>query len=212
MYGLPYKVVSEALSFAIIAHEGQFRKNGVTPYIVHPIGVADIVYENGGDQAQIIAALFHDIIEDCGTEECTAEQYLDLITAGWGHEVARMVTDLTNTSKAMAPHLNRAMRKQMDAERLMEIGYAAQLVKLADILYNVGDLDALENGFARKFLKEKQNQVDHIVRSWGMEMPKHQKLANRCYNMIDLQLARLDDRLKEGVKNFELPKPVKGFA
>lgn len=213
MYGLPYKVVGEALAFAITAHAGQFRKNGITPYIVHPIGVADIVYENGGNQEQILAALFHDILEDCGTEACTAADYDRMIIDRWGPVVANMVVDLTNTSKKAAPHLNRAERKQMDAERLMEIGLPAQLVKLADILYNVGDLDALTNGFARKFLKEKKNQVDHIVRSWGGNEPvNYNLLAQKCYATISRQLARLDDLLVEGVKNFELPKPAKGFA
>lgn len=57
--------IARALAFARSAHEGQWRKSG-EPYIVHPIGVARITAELGGDVPAVVAALLHDTVEDTG--------------------------------------------------------------------------------------------------------------------------------------------------
>lgn len=56
-----------AANFAAIAHRSQMRKDGSTPYINHPIGVAAILTEQGQitDTDVIAAALLHDTVEDC---------------------------------------------------------------------------------------------------------------------------------------------------
>ena len=42
------------------------RKASTTPYIAHLMGVASLVLEYGGDEDMAIAALLHDVVEDCG--------------------------------------------------------------------------------------------------------------------------------------------------
>ena len=49
-------------------HRDQARKSTTLPYILHPMGVASLVLEAGGDEEQAIAALLHDVPEDCGGE------------------------------------------------------------------------------------------------------------------------------------------------
>ncbi|MFB6226119.1 MAG: HD domain-containing protein [Candidatus Paceibacteria bacterium] len=47
-------------------HQGQYRKaEQQVPYIVHPIGVAEIVSGYTEDEDVIAAALLHDTVEDC---------------------------------------------------------------------------------------------------------------------------------------------------
>ena len=53
------KRYENALAFAAKKHEGQFRIGGL-PYITHPVAVAEIVKEKGGDTDAVITALFHD--------------------------------------------------------------------------------------------------------------------------------------------------------
>ena len=53
--------LQEVIAFAMKAHEGQFRRDGVTPYIVHPIMV--MVNVEGGDKERMVAVL-HDVLED----------------------------------------------------------------------------------------------------------------------------------------------------
>lgn len=54
-----------AVAFAADAHAGQPRKGTTIPYITHPLAVASLVLEYGGDEELAIAGLLHDVIEDC---------------------------------------------------------------------------------------------------------------------------------------------------
>lgn len=152
----------KALAFATLKHEGQTRKDGVTPYIIHPVGVAKIVEAYGGDEAQIVIAKLHDVIEDC---ECTDQE----IYEEFGQDVADGVLALTNTSKVERPDLNRAARKARDNAKLAKIDERYKLVKLADIYYNVNDLAGFKRGFAFKFLEEKRVQAG-VVREGSEEL------------------------------------------
>lgn len=57
---------SKALALAARAHEGQVRKGTSIPDITHPVAVAALVAQYGGDEDQQIAALLHDVLEDGG--------------------------------------------------------------------------------------------------------------------------------------------------
>jgi (p)ppGpp synthase/HD superfamily hydrolase len=58
----------KAMAYATELHKDQTRKSTAITYICHPFGVASLVLEAGGDEDQAIAALLHDIPEDCGGE------------------------------------------------------------------------------------------------------------------------------------------------
>ena len=55
-----------AFQFAARKAPGQTRKASTIPYIAHLMGVASLVLEAGGDEDLAIAALLHDVVEDCG--------------------------------------------------------------------------------------------------------------------------------------------------
>lgn len=59
---------TQALTLAARAHEGQLRKGTLIPYIVHPVAVAGLVAQHGGDEDLQIAALLHDVLEDGGLQ------------------------------------------------------------------------------------------------------------------------------------------------
>lgn len=62
-----------AFEYANTWHRDQARKSTTLPYILHPMGVASLVLEAGGDEEQAIAALLHDVPEDCGGEDRLTE-------------------------------------------------------------------------------------------------------------------------------------------
>ena len=71
------KLITKAANYAAIAHCRQMRKDGYTPYINHPIGVAHILTDLGNvtDCNVIVAALLHDTVEDTSVtfEDITRE-------------------------------------------------------------------------------------------------------------------------------------------
>ena len=58
------ELVSEAIVFAVKAHDGMRRKKGNSPYILHPMEAAVIVGTMTDDQSLIAAAALHDVMED----------------------------------------------------------------------------------------------------------------------------------------------------
>ena len=58
------ELVSEAIAFAVKAHDGMRRKKSETPYILHPMEAAVIVGTMTSDQNLISAAALHDVVED----------------------------------------------------------------------------------------------------------------------------------------------------
>uniref|UniRef100_A0A670YZ12 Guanosine-3',5'-bis(diphosphate) 3'-pyrophosphohydrolase MESH1 n=1 Tax=Pseudonaja textilis TaxID=8673 RepID=A0A670YZ12_PSETE len=122
----------DAVDFAARKHSGQRRKDPErTPYINHPIGVAQILAQEAGvaDVAVLQAALLHDTVEDTDTTFAEIEQR-------FGPEVRRLVEELTD-NKA----LPQAERKRLQVERAAGLSAGARLVALADKLYNLRDLD-----------------------------------------------------------------------
>ncbi len=60
----------KVLAFASKKHQGQFRADGVTPYIEHPKKVAELVqtYKTSKQMDVLVAAsLLHDTLEDTYT-------------------------------------------------------------------------------------------------------------------------------------------------
>lgn len=120
-----------ATSFAAKKHQGQVRKDtAATPYIIHPMGVARSLWEEGGVRSAnvLVAALLHDTLEDTKT---TAEEIESL----FGPRVRATVEELTND-----PNLTTEQNKERQVSHAHEMSLNAQLVKLSDRLYNIRDL------------------------------------------------------------------------
>ncbi|XP_028393967.1 guanosine-3',5'-bis(diphosphate) 3'-pyrophosphohydrolase MESH1-like [Dendronephthya gigantea] len=122
----------EAANFACIKHENQRRNNPqATPYINHPIGVAYILWKEGDvtDIAVLQAAILHDTVEDTDT---TFEE----IEGIFGDEVRNLVDEVTDDKS-----LPKQERKRLQIEHAPSTSPKAKLVKLADKLYNLRDLE-----------------------------------------------------------------------
>jgi len=121
----------KALAFAAHKHRDQRRKDHeASPYINHPIALADVLVNEGGvsDVEVLCAALLHDTVEDTAT---TPEELVD----AFGSRVARIVAEVTD-DKA----LNKADRKRLQVENAAHLSPEAKLVKLADKICNLRDV------------------------------------------------------------------------
>src|SRR3954451_22154486 len=81
---------SEAVGYAAAAHARQVRKDTSIPYISHPIAVSALVIEHGGNEVQAIAALLHDVLEDCGAH------HAPVIAERFGIDVLKIVQGITD--------------------------------------------------------------------------------------------------------------------
>ncbi len=124
MYGPRFE---SALAFATSAHFGQRRKGSGAPYITHPMAVASIAAQYGADEDQAIAALLHDVMEDCGvTRETIASRY--------GDRVATIVVACTDTVEDPKPPWR--PRKEEHIRRARTESDETKLVMAADKLHN----------------------------------------------------------------------------
>ena len=119
-----------AFRFAAAKHAGQARKASTIPYIAHLMGVASLVLEFGGDEDMAIAALLHDVVEDCGGAPMLAE-----VRRKFGKRVAKIV-DACTDSYTM-PKLPWRERKESYIQHLKSADAETRLVSAADKLNNV---------------------------------------------------------------------------
>ena len=61
------ELLNRAILFAVRAHDGQRRKGGNIPYILHPLEAAAIAATLTEDEEVLAAAVLHDVVEDTGT-------------------------------------------------------------------------------------------------------------------------------------------------
>src|SRR5436305_14461081 len=87
-----------AFLFAAEKHQGQVRKASTIPYIAHLVGVASLVLEAGGDEDLAIAALLHDVVEDCGGAPMLKE-----VRRRFGKRVAHVVEGCTDADTDPKP-------------------------------------------------------------------------------------------------------------
>jgi len=138
----------ESLAFATKKHKGQLRRDG-TPYITHPIRVAEIVlkFKESHRMDELVAAAYlHDTLEDTDTG-------VNELSENFGYLVALLVSELT-TDKFSCEAIGKTeyMKNKLSNER--SLGHWAMTIKLADRLDNVSDLNERKVEFARKYKEE----------------------------------------------------------
>ena len=129
----PLAALVQAMAFAADKHRNQRRKDAeASPYINHPIALANVLANEGGvqDVTVLCAAVLHDTIEDT---ETTADE----LRALFGDQVASVVLEVTDDKS-----LDKAQRKQLQIEHAAHCSPQAKLVKLADKICNLRDLVA----------------------------------------------------------------------
>jgi len=119
-----------AFLFAAEKHAGQARKASTIPYIAHLMGVASLVLEFGGDEDLAIAALLHDVVEDCGGIPMLKE-----VRRRFGSRVAKIVDGCTDSNTKPKPPWRE--RKENYLKHLKKADVGTRLVSAADKLNNV---------------------------------------------------------------------------
>ncbi len=128
--GTDMELIDQAVEYANAKHKFQKRKDG-SPYIIHPLAVAQIVTEMGLDSDAVLGALLHDCIEDT---DASHEEIARL----FGDTVAELVEGVTKLTRA---NFSTSEQAQMENLRKMFMAMSKDirvvLIKIADRLHNM---------------------------------------------------------------------------
>jgi (p)ppGpp synthase/HD superfamily hydrolase len=124
------KRFQKAFSFAATMHAQQTRKRTTIPYIAHLMTVSALVLEAGADEDLAIAALLHDVVEDCGGKPVLGE-----VRKRFGRRVAGIVAGCTDSDTYPKPPWRE--RKKIYLKHLRHANADVLLVSAADKLHNV---------------------------------------------------------------------------
>jgi GTP pyrophosphokinase len=188
-------LVCRAFDFANQLHQGQYRKSGEA-YIAHPVAVAKLLKDLGGDSEMIAAGFLHDVVEDT---DITPEE----IELRFGKNVRQLVEAVTKLSK-----LNFSSKTERQAEnfRRMFLAMAKDIrvivVKLADRLHNMRTLEFLSEERQKAIATETReifaplaNRLGIWRFKWELEDLAFKYLEPQAYNEIKVLIAeRRGDR------------------
>ena len=179
--------LDKAYNFALKAHEKQKRDEG-SPYIIHPVAVANILTELKLDSATIATGLLHDTIEDTHATYKTIEKE-------FGKEVADLVDGVTKISA----YENQAA-SDSKAENFRKLILATSkdirvlLVKLADRLHNMRTI---------QFVTNKDKQIRKAKETMEIYAPLADRMGmNRIRDELeDLSFQVLNPSARKMIKN-----------
>jgi (p)ppGpp synthase/HD superfamily hydrolase len=147
--------VEKAYRYAAKAHYRQTRKYTRTPYIEHPVAVANLVASVGGSTEMVQAALLHDVVEDTSFT-------LMGIQRNFGTVVAAYVDVLTDPPLEAG---NRKTRKEIQRNRLSKGGYAVHTIKVADMIHNAKSIAEYDPNFWKVYREEAEQTLQVLYKA-----------------------------------------------
>jgi len=181
------KKLNEAFLFAARMHAAQKKKGTDVPYLFHVMGVASLVLEAGGDEEMAVAALLHDVVEDCGGVPMLKE-----VRRRFGRRVAHIVDGCTDAYTTPKPPWRE--RKEQYIARLRDEDDEVRLVSAADKLHNLRsilvDYRELGEPFWERFNGKREGTLWYY-RALAREF------LHRKPNRITSELARVLGQLAE---------------
>jgi GTP pyrophosphokinase len=225
--------VQEAYDFAEQCHQGQTRLSG-EPYIAHPLQTALFLANLNLDSHTIIAALLHDVVEDC---EITLEE----ISSRFGEEVSQLVDGVTKLTRMDVRFQQSSNSLDLSDEqdqlyseslRKMLVAMAEDirvvLIKLADRLHNMQTLDALPVEKRKRIAQETLDIYSPLAHrlgiweiKWRLDDLSFRHLNETRYREISKMLATkreqreqyvemVADHLREEMTKFNVAGEVAG--
>ena len=154
------ELVSEAIAFAVAAHDGMRRKKSEAPYILHPMEAAVIVGTMTDDQQLIAAAVLHDVVEDAGIP-------IEEIEEKFGPRVRELVASETEDKRAdLPPTATWRARKEESLEVLKNTeDIAVLMVWLGDKLANMRSFYRMHK-VEGDAMWQRFNQTDVAQQAW----------------------------------------------
>ena len=154
------ELVSEAITFAVRAHDGMRRRKSSAPYVLHPMEAAVIVGTMTDDQSVIAAAALHDVVEDAGIR-------IEEIEEKFGRRVRELVEcETENKREDLPPSETWYIRKRESLEALKSTDDTDVLmVWMGDKLANIRALYRIFKAEGEE-MWQSFNQTDVNMQAW----------------------------------------------
>lgn len=197
--------ITKAIELIQKAHEGQFRKDGVTPYFDHTFGVAkffqkyacnstfDLILPVSELDAGTIAALAHDAPED--VKGFDLDKFLDGVYGENRFMFQWQRKHISDMVKAVTKDDNCKSRHEKDVrcyDAINAVGSDAILLKLCDRLHNLSDMTGKETpglslAFQRRYIAETFFMLGYFENARNFDvykdlLKKANTLANKLYS------------------------------
>ena len=154
------RIVEDAIKYATDMHQGKLRKFGNTPYIFHPLEVAQILSTLTDDEEVITAGILHDIVEN-------TDGTLSELEERFGERVAFLVS--TDSEKEYAGKERSETWKQRKEETLRVLKNSSdtgvKMLWLADKLADIRSLAGMYSEYGEE-MWQKFNQTDPAMQCW----------------------------------------------
>lgn len=164
----PDPTVIDAIRLAVEAHQHQSRKDGRTPYIVHPVSVMRRLSSDIGmeDPEMLCAAVLHDVIEDSNVTRAELEKRFGARVAGW-------VQELTVPADLHGPSVPDVRKTEVLVRDIGRMSWEAVLIKLCDRWDNLRDMaNALWPAEKRtSYLRQTAEILQALDRRWAASPP-----------------------------------------
>ena len=185
--GADMERIDRAVEYARQKHKDQKRKDG-SPYIIHPLAVAEIVAEMGLDMEAILGALLHDCIED-------TDASFDEISKLFGKTTAELVEGVTKLTRA---NFSSSEEQQMENLRKMFMAMSKDirvvLIKIADRLHNMRTMQYQTPAKQISKCRETMDIYAPLAHRLGMQKIK--------WELEDIALQYLDPGAYERIMNY----------
>jgi (p)ppGpp synthase/HD superfamily hydrolase len=189
--------LQRAFRYAAEKHAGQTRKQSAVPYLSHLMAVAALVLEAGGDEDLAIAALLHDVVEDCGGMPRLGE-----ILQEFGPRVAKIVEGCTDSFGEPKPEWTE--RKQDYLLGLKHADADTRLVSASDKLHNVRTILADYRQHGEKIWERFTGKKEGTLWYYRALSDEYQRRdPNRNTRELEIAVAELESAVK---KNSLAPK------
>lgn len=183
----------QAWEFAKQAHKGQVRKFINKPYFdAHVQKVNGIVKQYTNDEDLLIAALLHDVIEDCYEDKDVGYHEIKDI---FGERVANLVKELTSLDDELDYDYD-GNKTDYLIDKMINMSDDALIIKLADRLQNISDAFTANENFRNKYFEETSRIIDDLER-----LRKFNRIQNLLVTEIKAKLANIKSFFK--LKRFD---------
>lgn len=163
--------IKKALYFAAEKHDGQYRKGGRIPFIVHPVLVAFNVLTYTNDEEIVSAAILHDVLEDCTDVSVT------LLQKEFGERITQLVCEVSLTQDEKNKYASWKEKKEAYLVKIKNASRNALIIVASDKMNNM-----------QAYFEALQNKGDAIARHFGGTPDEYHWYYTEIANILTAKL------------------------